>query len=256
MAEIAKNNTLLIDEILADFFVFFDPKILKKEYINLIDVGSLNRAGLEKYQQLLINVKDIFKKTLRYAKYFENFYPPEAVGIEKYEALSYHIHAYLEDASILKNKIEVMLGVMKNDLIKVASNDKEIKEFFKAGIQKNNEVFKGILSHRDPHHHRGMMFRDGTLLKAENAHKEIEMLSRPPFSEMLNQKYKPELMEKLEKEKKESFEAAKNHWVDIAQKNDEQMTGYLGGLLEAVKPPLYQFLGIDSVKDIIASANK
>ncbi len=64
-----------------------------------------------------------------------------------------------------------------------------------------------------------MRFFDEELLKAENAHNEIEMFSNPVFDAILNPSHKLEFMAKLKKEKKESFEIAKTRWVAMAQKN-------------------------------------
>lgn len=101
----------------------------------------------------------------------------------------------------LKNKIEVLFGEMKNDIKKVASNKKAIDEFFKAGIEKTREVFAQVSTHSGGHRHRGMRFFDPDLLKAENAHGFLEIISTPQFDTMLNQEYKPQLVEKYTKER-------------------------------------------------------
>jgi len=250
-----KKEPHLVDEILSDFAVYTDPKLLKEEFCGLLDTASANTNGIKKYRELLSNVRYAWQKTLRYVSYFEEFYPPDG-NIEKFEALNHHIHAYLQDMTILKNKIEVLLGEMKNDIKKVASNKDEIDVFFKAGVEKTKEVFDGVSKHRDTHHHRGMRFLDGDLLKAENAHGALEMFSTPIFDAMLNQKYKPELLAKFEKEKEESFEAGKARWIEMAHENNKQVSGYLNELLDGIRPNLYQFLNIRPVKDIIGASEK
>lgn len=244
-----------IEEIMADFAFYQNPNLLRWEYSSLLDVSKTNREGLKKYMQLFFSLRRAWQKTLRYKKYFEDFYPP-AEKIEKIEALNHHIHAYLQDMTALKNKIEVLLGEMKNDIKKIASNKSDIDMFFRAGVEKTKEVFSGVSKHRDEHHHRGMQFFDNDLLKAENAYGFMEMLNNPLFNAMVNQEYKPEVIAKFTKEKEESFEVAKKRWVEIANKNDEQTTGYLDELLKGVRPTLYQFLNIRPVQDIIASAKK
>ncbi|HBX15919.1 MAG TPA: hypothetical protein DEF57_01260, partial [Candidatus Magasanikbacteria bacterium] len=169
---------------------------------------------------------------------------------------NHHIHAYLQDMTILKNKIEVLLGEIKNDVKKIASNKSDINAFFKAGVEKTKKVFAGISKYRDEHHHRGMRFFDGDLLKAENARGFLEMLSNPVLDAMLKQEYKPKIIDKFTKEKEGSFEIAQKRWIEIAQKNDKQTTGYLQSVLQVVHPSFYQFLNITPVHEIIAMAEK
>lgn len=245
----------IVDEIMADFAFYQDPELLKEEYMLLLDISRVNRTSVKKYTMLFFNLRYAWQKTLKYKKYFEEFYPPEE-KIDKIEALNHHIHAYLEDMTTLKNKIEVLFGEMKNDIKKIASNKKDIDEFFKAGVKKTQEVFAQVSKYRDEHRHRGMRFFDGDLLKAENAYGFLEMISDSLFDAMLNQKYKPQLVEKFTKEKEESFKVAKKRWVEMAKKNDEQASGYLEALLKGVRPTLYQFLNIRPVQEAIDSAKK
>lgn len=244
-----------IDEMMADFAFYQDPRLLKTEYSGLLNVSKVNDADIKKYMMSFFNLRYAWQKTLKYKKYFEEFYPP-AEKIEKIEALNHHIHAYLEDMTTLKNKVEVLLGEMKNDIKKVASNKKDIDEFFVAGVEKTKEVFAQVSKYRGEHRHRGMRFFDGDLLKAENAHGFLEIISNPIFDAMLNQKYKPEIVAKFTKEKEKSFGAAKKRWIEMAEKNDDQTTGYLGALLNGVRPALYQFLNIKPIQEIITAAGK
>ena len=245
----------ILDEMMADFAFYQDPKLLKAEYSGFLDVSKVNKAEIKKYMVSFFNLRYAWQKTLKYKQYFEEFYP-SAEKIEKIEALNHHIHAYLEDMTTLKNKIEVLLGEMKNDIKKVASNKKDIDEFFIAGVEKTKEVFAQVSKHRDEHRHRGMRFFDGDLLRAENAHGFLEIISNPIFDVMLNQEYKPEIVAKFTKEKEESFDAAKGRWIEMAGKNDEQTTGYLDALLNGVRPALYQFLNIKPIHEIITVAEK
>lgn len=245
-----KQKQPVIDKILADLAVYQEPKLLKQEFIERIAAFESNPNHLKKYSSLLSNVNYAWKKTLKYTHYFQEFYPPND-KINEIEVLNHHIHAYLEDMTILKNKIEVLLGEMKNDIKKTASNKKDIDAFFKAGVEKTNEVFAGITKHRNPHHHGGARFFDGDLLKAENARSTREMMNSPMIDAMLNQEYKPELIAKMEKEEQESFEVAKDRWINTATRNGEQTSGYLNALLEGVHDNLYQFLGIRPVHELL-----
>lgn len=77
------------------------------------------------------------------------------------------------------------------------------------------------------------------------------MLSNPAVDAMLNQQYKPKIIAKFTKEKEELFEIAKKRWIEMAQSNNEQTSGYLNAILMAAQPSLYQFLGIKPIKDIL-----
>jgi hypothetical protein len=244
----------LINEILADFNFYIEPNILKPEFHNLFDFNSVHIDGVKKYQEILSNIQYAWQKVMKYKKYFNTFYT--AGEIENFEALNHHIHAYLQDMATLKNKIEVLFGALKNDLKKIASNKDDIIVFIEAGINKILEVFKEVSDYRNPHVHDGRRFMDGELLKAENAHRTLEMFSNPIFDAMLNQDYKPELVAKLEKTKQESFEKSKKHWVELATDNNEQVTGFLHAILETVRPVLYQFLNIKPVKETIDLSKK
>lgn len=243
-----------IDEILGDFGVYENPQFLFEQYAKQIDITSIDAPNLKKYSELLSNIRYAWQKTLKYKKYFDDFYPP-ADKVEDFEALNHHIHAYLQDMDILKNKIEVFLGEAKNDIKKVVANKKEIDDFFKTGVEKTKKVFEGISKHRNPHTHKGMRFFDGDLLKAENASHFGEMIKNPMFNGVLNQEAIPRLVEKLKKQKEESFIVAKNRWIQTAIKNDAQTSGYLDALLRGVKPSLYKFLKIRPIIETLGLQN-
>lgn len=255
MIEKIKKGPHLIEEILADFGFYKNPKIIKQEFQSLVDIKSANMEGVEKYRGLLSNIRYAWQKTLKYEKYFTSFYASDG-AIEDFEALSHHIHAYLQDMDTLKNKLKVFLDVLKKDLKKTASNKKEVVAFIDAGIEKTFEVFDGVTKHRHPHVHDGMRFMDGDLLEAENSHFTIEMLDNPLLDGMLNQEYKPEFIAEPKKKKKESFETAKTRWIEMARHNSEQTSGYLESLLSTIRPSLYQLLKIQSIAQAIKKAKK
>src|SRR3989344_8744996 len=163
--EVNTTKRHVIEEMMTDFYFHQDPRFLKIEYSRLIDASKANQVGIKKYMQSFFNLRYAWQKTLKYKKYFEYFYP-QTGQIDKIEALNHHIHAYLEDMETFKNKIEVLFGKMKNDIKKVASNKKDIDEFFRAGVKKTKEVFAQVSKYRDEHRHRGTRFFDGDLLKA------------------------------------------------------------------------------------------
>jgi hypothetical protein len=239
-----------IDQILADFTVYIEPKLLKDDVTELLNVAGANIDSIKKYRQLLSNIKYAWQKVLRYKFFFATFYTADN-AIDKVEALNHNIHAYLQDMDTLKNKIMVFLEELKKDLKKVASNKDEVIVFIDAGRDKTLEVFDGVLKYRRPHVHNGMRFMDGDLLKAENAHETIKMFTETPMAEMLNPDYKDEWFNELAIEKETSFETAKSRWITMAESNDEQTTGYLNSLFETIRPSINQLLGITSVMDVL-----
>lgn len=244
-----------IEEILADLAVYQEPQVLKDEYKEKFAAISVNKNDLKKYSVIIMNVQYAWRETLKYKIYFEEFYFPDD-KISKIEILNHHIYSYLEDMTILKNKIQVMLGEMKNDIKKIAANKDEIDTFFREGVEKTQSVFSGITKLRDPHHHKGMRFTDGDLLKAENNHNLRKTLNEPTVSAFLNQERKVELFARLEREEQEHFEIAKARWIETARENDEQTSGYLGALLDGVRDNLYQFLDIRPVKEVVNTPSK
>jgi len=238
---------------ITDFYSYQNPTFLKTEYAQLIDVSKANQAGIKKYIQSFLNLRYAWQKTLKYRNYFEYFYP-QTGQINKVEALNHHIHAYLEDMNTLKNKITALLGEVRNDIKEVASNKKDIKRFFNTSIEKTEKVFFQVSKPRGIHRHRGMRFFDPDLLKAENVHGFLEIIATSQFDAMLNQECKPQLIAKFTKEKEESFEIAKERWIEMAERHDKQTANYLDVILKRARLPLYRFLNIKSVQEIINSA--
>ena len=256
MFDTDNKTNYIIDEILGDFGFYKDPQLLKVEFQKMIDPKSANISGVEKYTTLLSNVNYAWRKTLKYDHYFEKFYTADN-SVENFEALNHHIHAYLQDMDTLKNKIKLLLDNLKKDLSNIATNKDDVVAFVKAGIDKNYQVFDGILKYRIQHVHNGARFIDEDLLKAEIAHFSIKAFGTPVFDSMLNPQRKPELMDRFKKNKNESFDVAKKRWVKNAQNCAVQTTGWVDSLLKIIRPNLYQFLNIRSVKELIdASQNK
>ena len=244
-----------VDGMMADLFMYQDPKYLMPEYQELIDASKVNQKLVARYIELLSNVSFALKRVLRYKKYFEMFYPASD-EIGEIEALNHHIYAYLEDMETLKNKLEVLLGTAKNDIKAVAINKVEVENFFDAAVEKTKKVFAQVSANRDPHRHKGRRFMDGDLLKAENADEFLKQLTNPVIDAMLNQGYKPTLVSKFSKEKQESFTTAKARWVKMAESNNAQVTGYLDAVIEHIQPMIYDFLRVQNVRQLISISKK
>lgn len=234
------NPSDTFDRILGELSVFRDPNLLKPEFIDKIKTEGVDKKKIEKYHQLLVHINQFYKKIQKYPLYFSEFYPPSQ-NINDYEALEHHVHAYLEDVDILKNKIQVFLGVLKNDLKTVALNKKEIEYALEWLIKQVQKVFKGTTDHRNPHHHRGMKFLDSDIVDAEIAR---TLLSVP---HPLNALLKPESIPILKERAQLSFKKAKERWVRTAEKNNVQITGLVNDIFERVGGFMYDYLEIEPI---------
>ena len=228
------------EQILSDIMIYLNPDCLKEEFRKEINTKNIDNKKVEEYYKLLGSINMAYKKLLRYELYFANFYPDQG-EITKQEALEHHIHAYLEDITIFKNKITVFLGALKNDLKKIAQNKKEIEKALSWLIKQTQEVFKGVSDVRDPHHHKGMKFVDCDLIDSEIA--DLLLGENSP----LKSSFKPSFLEELEKKEIDSFEKAKKKWIKIAQRNNVQIAGFLNDIFGKNKNFIYSLLNIKPV---------
>lgn len=235
-------------EILVDIGVYLEPQLLKKEFAGKIDQTRVNRKKLEEYRLLLNSIKDVFEKILKYELYFAELYSSSR-KISDIDVLEHHIHAYLQDLTILKNKIIVFLNVLKNDLKKVASNGKDISQSLAVCVQKIENVFAKVSQARHPHSHRGNKFYDRNLLSAQ-------MFKNFLDSEVLHNLVKPELIEEMKVTQQESFQKAKTNWISVAQNNNKCLPKFLDDVFLRIKGLTYKFLHITSVKLLTDTGRK
>lgn len=193
---------------------------------------------VKKYYQLLLSVSWFVKKVSKYQIYFEKFYPATN-DIPDFEALEHHVHAYLEDAATVKNKLSEYIGALKNDIGQIAINKDEVKkalDFLNGQVHKS---FESPLGLRRQHRHNGYKFVDGNLTDAEHANM---MLSD---SSPLRSRLTEYAIEKFTQQRKDSFEKAKSFWLENAKRNDPQVIGVANETVEKTKDFLFKFLDID-----------
>ena len=245
----------VLDQILADLAIYYEPDLLKEEHRAFFDFSMTNKKQIEKYRDLLLSIMYAWQKIQRYELYFTSFYP-ESSEISEVEALNHHIQSYLQDITIFKNKILAILGELKNDIPKVASNADEVKNFFRIGIDTIKNTFSGVAESRNPHTHKGMRFFDGQLIKGENAQGALKLLSEHLVKEVDNlftAESKKEFFEKLRKDEEESVRKTKEWWIIGTRKNAKQSTEMLNKVLLAVRPAMYKFLKVRSPTKEISS---
>lgn len=206
-----------LNKILGDIAIALDPSLLG---IDIQKAEGEKKRILERYLEILESLDWALKKIARYEDYFAHFYSPE---IKDYEALEHHIHSYLQDFTLLKNKLEVFLNALKND-IKNEVVKKELLEIKPLIINQ----FEGVKKARDPHHHKGWRFIEGDIEKLRT----IELIASTPSMENIRELNKP----------KELFLLTKQHWIKQAKENSEKMSEMTNKLFIALEKDLYQLL--------------
>lgn len=238
MTEIVQNN---LEKLLCDVVVHLSPELLKWEFKDKIDTKGIDKSKLNEYHQLLSNIDHFFKRIIKYELYFAEFYP-ETDKISKTEALEYHIYSYLEDMDILRNKITAFLGVLKNDLKKITINKKEIDGALTGFIEKVEGTFDSVKKHRHPHHHKGFRFLNSDIIDAQMC--AIMLKDDFPLKERVN-------TEVVKKRENERFDKAKNDYIALSRKNNEQITGLINTIFERNREFVYTVLKIKPFQKVM-----
>ena len=231
-----------LEKILASMLMYEKPDFFVGNFKDKIDKEKTDKKKFKKYNMLFSDINYFYKKIIKYEVYFNDFYPATE-KITDIEALEYHIYAYLQDITILKNKLIVFLNCLKKDLKAIASNKKEVNNFFEEFVDKIHEIFKNaVKKNRNPHHHNGFRFLVGDLIDAN-------MCSRMLQDDFL---LKDRVnVDFVQKRKIECFKNAKKDYIEIANKNSKQITGLINTIFEKNEAFIYEVLRIKSVEEII-----
>lgn len=230
-----------LERLLRDLISHQDPQLLKEEYRSRIDTTKINVPKLDEYLILLMGINQAFTKIQRYPIYFAKFYPSNEESIKRAEALKHHMHAYLEDLNIFKNRTIAFLGTLKNDLKKIAINKEDVEVALDTIIKNTREVFDQVSQYRNPHNKRGMDFIDSDLVDHEMAY---TMLSD---ENPLRDRFLPEFIDTLTRRREESFETAKENRIELSEKNCTELKGFLDHVIRNSRNLIDQFLGISSI---------
>lgn len=235
-----KNEIQTLNKILAEMTFYSNPDLLIEKAREGINFDSIDKDKIKKYQTLLVNIKWALDKVLKYPVYFEEFYP-KSDKIQKHEALEHHVHSYIEDLNILRNKIHVFLGTLKNDLKKIAINKEEIDSALKFLEGQVYKVFKNVSDTRNPHNHKGNRFKDGDLVDVEFVR--VQLADNFP----LKSQFKPEFLKELKQREEASFKKAQERWIKMATNNSKQTSGLVEDVFNRNKGFLYQLLKIKTI---------
>lgn len=242
-----------LSQLLSLLYICKKPEILLEAFRPEYDQTTINDVLLEKYRELLSNIGYAKDKVTRYPVFFKLFYPDASSGISFDEAFNHHVHAYLQDMDTLKNKLKTYVNHLRNDVSATASNSDEVSEYYSELNQKVSSSFGGTTKHRNPHVHHGSRFMDGAALRAENARKGREMF-RVIFPNVDAGRAKTFLQEQ-EVEEQVASEEAKNHWVAMSQRNNEQMAGLVDTVVAASAGHLFQVLGMEEMVSSLKKKN-
>ncbi len=226
-----------IDKILGDLVMCLHPEYMMEGPLPITKLEGFDKEEADKYWRAITSINWIVKKTGRYPAYFEKFYPSDG-DIKEYEALEHHVDAYLEDLITVKNKLTAYIGMLKNDLSKIATNKQEIVGALNWLNKQITKAFDDVSKYRNPHRHHGYRFADGNIVDNEMAHMVLDDAS--PIKARLT----PKGLEFFEKKKRDSFENGKKDWIEKATKNSTQMSGLSNDVLAKTKDFLYQYLHI------------
>lgn len=218
-----ENGSNSLEELLRDIALYLNPEFYKLGNKDILNTKIIDKKKLNNYYLLLSNVNNALKKVSKYELYFAEFYPTTE-KIKDHEALEHHVHAYLEDVDILRNKIKNFLDKLNKDLKKIAINKKEVEKEIKLVIKKNYDVFEGVSDHRVPHHHNGFKFLDSNLVDSEGYSK----MAQDDF--FFKNKLNPEVSEEFKKRAEETFEKSKADWIAVAKNNYIQINGFINAI--------------------------
>lgn len=226
-----QENSEKLKKILYDLLIYEYPNLAKDKELTL---SNPDKDKLERYQQFITGISQIYLKIGKYPLYFKKLYPANS-EISKAEVLKYHIHSYLQDLTILKNRLTGYLGGLKSDLKKVVENKEEVEDALKWLKQETQNVFNEVAKYRNSHQHGKLEFTDQELIKLLGL-----STIKNEFSEL---KLTPEYKEKLDK----NFIELRQKRVKQSKTNFSEITGLVDDILGRTEKWLYIYLDIRSV---------
>jgi len=228
-----------ISKLIANLLAYLHPEYLLPPYNTELQKGKqYDVKTIEKYWEILTTIDWFTKKLSKYELFFNDFYP-NSKKISDFEALEHHIHAYLEDMETLKNKIDVFITNLKNDLKKIATNKKEIDFALKTLRQKIFDVF-GASKLRGKHRHGNNRFVDHYVVDGQVASTILE-------TPILRERLTPQGLERMQGKITESITQGKAWWSNNAAKNYVQCYGLVNEVIRRNKAFLYDLLDIKPI---------
>lgn len=228
-----------LEKTLADLTACLFPEYLLPPYNTEQKKGSKFCIKIvDKYWHILSTIDWFVKKISKYELYFTDFYP-NGNKITHIEALEHHIHAYLEDMETLKNKLDVFVTNLKNDLKKISTNKKEIDRVLKT-LRSNIYMAFSSSQLRGAHRHGIDRFVDYHVVKGQLAN---TFLEQPILRDRLTKTG----LEKLASKRDGSLTQGKKWWSNNAANNYKECYGLVNEVMRRNKDLLYKLLDIEPI---------
>lgn len=161
------------------------------------------------------DIAALFDKLAKYDVYFEDFYPANFDNISAAEALEYHLHSYLQDSYLVKERVENTLNLLKNKLNKYnLINILEIEKALKHVSNQIENALDSALVLRHKHVHRSTV-RDNDLSNAIMIHTILNLKGQFSTTEINEMTSKYEVF----------LSTAKNKYMAQAKNNKSQVLG-------------------------------
>jgi hypothetical protein len=160
----------------------------------------------------LNDIVTVMERIKRYDVYFENFYPENDDLISEAEAIEYHLHSYLQDFYSLSEKINRLIGYIKNNIKHFeVGNPDVVKQLLEHLLNQVGNGLKQVNNLRGDHVH-DMSVRDSEISRAKLL-KTLMAAHLGINEEEARGKYKA------------IIEETKQKYVGQAQTNTEQLNG-------------------------------
>jgi len=230
-----------LEKLRASISIHRNPDILIWDYTDKIDVKKLDSIVLDEFNIKLNDISYFLDKIFKYQLYFYSFYP-ETKEISNSEALTYHIHSYLQDITILRNKLNSFLGFLKNKFLKISLDKKTDKGIFDQNIERVEKTFKDVVDNRNDHHHNGFRFLNSDIVDSEMC--TLLLAKNFPLKNTVN-------VDIVSKKEIEYFEKAKNDYIQLAKENNKNIIGLINEIFSNNKNYIYKILNIRPIDEIM-----
>jgi hypothetical protein len=226
-------------EIISDDIVFYlSPEFLKEELKQKIANTDFDKKLTKKYQLKFLAINQALVNISKYDTYFSKLYI-EDDNVSKYDILKYHTQNYVQSISNLENKLIVLIGSIKNDLLKVYANKEEIKSLAKHLISEVQKSFVNSTKHRNTHVHDGLEFTDDKVLNAKASNLLLQN------KHLLTH----EAIEVIKDRLANDFNKSQEEWLTIFRNNTSQINGIVETVMSRNEKFIYLLTKIETLRN-------
>ena len=221
-----------------DIVLYLYPEYLTLELKKKIASTNFDEELTKKYQLKFLAINQALVNISKFEMYFSKLYI-EDENVPKHDILKYHIQNYIQSISNLENKLIVLIGTIKNDLLKVVDNKQEVKSLATHLIKEVQKSFANVTLHRNTHVHDGLEFNDNNILSAKAS--DLLLQNKHLLTD--------EAIETIEKRLDTSFNKSQKDWVTIYGNNTSQINGIVEEVMSRNKEFIYLLTKIETLRD-------